>query len=155
MAGVPVPEAAAAAGERVERATQAALKEAAGRGLAGAEVTPFLLQRIRELTGGASLDANIALIKHNAAVGSQIAVALASAAWRFWPADEAANVPLSLAVQSIRDQYPALFGAAIQTMQQFMWQLDIVSVAHFVMDCFDHLDAVSTSNQPWAAGVDV
>ncbi len=31
----------------------------------------------------------------------------------------------------------------------------IVSVAHFVMDCFDHLDAVSTSNQPWAAGIDV
>ncbi len=59
------------------------------------------------------------------------------------------------AVQSIRDQYPVLFGAAIQTMQQFMWQLDVVSVAHFVMDCFDHLDAVSTSNQPWAAGVDV
>ncbi len=59
------------------------------------------------------------------------------------------------AVQSIRDQYPALFATAIQTMQQFMWQLDIVSVAHFVMDCFDHLDAVSTSNQPWAAGVDV
>ena len=59
------------------------------------------------------------------------------------------------AVQSIRDQYLALFATAIQTMQQFMWQLDIVSVAHFVMDCFDHLDAVSTSNQPWAAGVDV
>lgn len=76
--GVPVPEAASAAGERVERATQTALSEAAGRGLSGAEVTPFLLQRIRELTGGASLDANIALIKNNAAVGSRIAVALAS-----------------------------------------------------------------------------
>ena len=55
-------------------------------------------------------------------------------------------------MQSIRAKYPALFGAAIQTMQQFMWQLDIVSVAHFVMDCFDHLDAVSSSKQPWAAG---
>ncbi len=33
-------------------------------------------------------------------------------------------------------------------MQQFMWQLDIVGVAHFVMDCFDYLDAASSSNQP-------
>jgi hypothetical protein len=40
-------------------------------------VTPFLLKRVAELTGGASLRANIALIKHNAAVGAQIAVALA------------------------------------------------------------------------------
>lgn len=79
-AGVPIPEPAAAAGERVERATRAALKEAAERRLAGAEITPFLLQRIRELTGGASLDSNIALIKNNAAVGSRIAVALASPA---------------------------------------------------------------------------
>ncbi|BDA44761.1 Pseudouridine-5'-phosphate glycosidase [Coccomyxa sp. Obi] len=78
--GVPVPEAAAAAGERVERATQQALAEADKRGLAGAAVTPFLLQQIRKLTGGASLDTNIALIKHNAAVGSKIAVALASGA---------------------------------------------------------------------------
>ena len=59
------------------------------------------------------------------------------------------------AVQSFRDQSPALYGAAIQTMQQFMWQLDVASVALFVMDCSDDLDAVSTSNQPWAAGVDV
>ncbi len=75
-----MPEAAASAGERVERATQQALAEAGKRGLAGAAVTPFLLQRIRELTGGASLDTNIALIKHNAAIGSKIAVALAAAA---------------------------------------------------------------------------
>jgi hypothetical protein len=29
-----------------------------------------------------------------------------------------------------------------------MWQLDIVGVAHFVMDCFDYLDAASPSKQP-------
>ena len=52
------------------------------------------------------------------------------------------------ALQFLRDRYSGLFSAAIQTMRQFMWQLDIVSVAHFVMDCFDHLDAVSTSNIP-------
>ena len=64
----------------MERATQTALAEATERKLAGADVTPFLLQRIRELTGCSSLDANIALIKNNAAVGSRIAVALASSA---------------------------------------------------------------------------
>jgi pseudouridine-5'-phosphate glycosidase len=41
-------------------------------------VTPFLLERIRATTGGASLQANIALVKHNAAVGSAIARELAA-----------------------------------------------------------------------------
>lgn len=44
----------------------------------GSEITPFLLGRIKELTGGESLKANIALIKNNAAVGAQIASALAA-----------------------------------------------------------------------------
>ena len=39
------------------------------------QVTPFLLKRVTELTGGASLAANIKLIRHNAAVGARIAVA--------------------------------------------------------------------------------
>ena len=52
------------------------------------------------------------------------------------------------ALQIRRNRYSGLFGAAIVTMQQFMWQLDIVGVAHFVMDCFDCLDAASSSNQP-------
>jgi pseudouridine-5'-phosphate glycosidase len=42
------------------------------------QVTPFLLETIRSKTGGASLAANIQLVKNNAAVGSQIAVALAA-----------------------------------------------------------------------------
>jgi hypothetical protein len=45
--------------------------------ITGHEVTPFLLQCVQELSGGVSLTANIALIKHNALVGSHIAVALA------------------------------------------------------------------------------
>ena len=42
------------------------------------------------------------------------------------------------ALQSIRDRYryPGLFGADLVTMQQIMWQLDIVGVAHYVMGCF-------------------
>ena len=49
------------------------------------------------------------------------------------------------ALQSIRDKYPGLFGADIVSMQQFMWQLDIVGIAHFVMDCFHYLDVASPS----------
>ena len=49
-------------------------------------------------------------------------------------------VPL-LTMQTVRDRYPALFSSAQGSVQLFMWQADIVGVAHFVMDCFDHLGA--------------
>lgn len=45
-------------------------------GIKGKEVTPFLLQYIAQHTAGESLEANIALIKHNAKAGAEIAVAL-------------------------------------------------------------------------------
>lgn len=38
------------------------------------QVTPFLLERIRQLTGGSSLEANIKLVKNNARVGAAVAV---------------------------------------------------------------------------------
>ncbi|GAA3875653.1 pseudouridine-5'-phosphate glycosidase [Celeribacter arenosi] len=53
-----------------------ALTEAAQRGIAAKAVTPFLLQRIFELTEGASLVANIALVRNNARLAAQIATAL-------------------------------------------------------------------------------
>ena len=53
-----------------------ALDEAAAQGIAGKDTTPFLLEKVKELTEGKSLDANIALVKHNAEVGADIAVAL-------------------------------------------------------------------------------
>lgn len=74
--GVPVPEEQAAAGHHLEEATQTALREASAQRIAGHAVTPFLLKRIRELTGGTSLAINLALIKHNASIGAQIAVEL-------------------------------------------------------------------------------
>ncbi len=46
-------------------------------GVQGRDVTPWLLARIVEATGGRSLATNIALVKHNAALAAQIAVALA------------------------------------------------------------------------------
>ncbi len=42
------------------------------------QVTPYLLDRIRVLTGGKSLDANVKLVKNNATVGSKIAAAYAA-----------------------------------------------------------------------------
>ena len=53
-----------------------AVAEAGERGLRSAEVTPFLLSRIAELSGARSLATNLALLKHNAAVAAEIAVAL-------------------------------------------------------------------------------
>ncbi|MCC7319579.1 MAG: pseudouridine-5'-phosphate glycosidase [Rubellimicrobium sp.] len=55
-----------------------ALAEAEARGIAAKEVTPFLLQRLFELTGGRSLTANIALVLNNARLGAAIARALAA-----------------------------------------------------------------------------
>ncbi|CAE7701815.1 KIF15 [Symbiodinium sp. CCMP2456] len=74
---VPVPESLAAEGARVEEATRTAVEESTKLEIRGNEVTPFLLKRINELTGGESLRSNIALIKHNAEVGAAVALELA------------------------------------------------------------------------------
>lgn len=50
-----------------------ALADMAGHGVTGKEATPYLLRRIVELTGGASLAANIALVRNNARFGAQVA----------------------------------------------------------------------------------
>lgn len=50
-----------------------ALSEAANQGIAAKSVTPFLLQRIFELTGGRSLESNIALVLNNARLAAAIA----------------------------------------------------------------------------------
>lgn len=75
-AGVPIPREHAAAGQQIEEAIQTALSETQQKNIIGSEITPYLLDRIQQLTEGASLTANIHLIKNNARVGSEIAVAL-------------------------------------------------------------------------------
>lgn len=55
---------------------ETALADALTRGIAAKDVTPFLLQRIFELTKGKSLEANVALIRNNARLAAQIAIAL-------------------------------------------------------------------------------
>jgi pseudouridine-5'-phosphate glycosidase len=74
----PIPEAHAMKKEEIDAIIDQALAEAARQNVTGKRVTPFLLDRIKQLTGGRSLTANIALVKHNAIVGAQIAVALAT-----------------------------------------------------------------------------
>ena len=55
---------------------EAAIAEAAAKGVSGKDLTPYLLARLVELTGGRSLKANRALIKYNARLAAEIAVAL-------------------------------------------------------------------------------
>ena len=72
----PIPEADAMDKEVIDAIIGRALGEAARQGVTGKRVTPFLLDRIKQLTGGRSLAANIALVEHNAVVGARIALAL-------------------------------------------------------------------------------
>ncbi|XP_048158313.1 pseudouridine-metabolizing bifunctional protein C1861.05-like isoform X3 [Corvus hawaiiensis] len=76
LIAVPCPQERAAEGQAIEEAIQQALSQARSKGITGKEVTPFLLQKLTQLTDGKSLDSNLALIQNNARVGSCIAVAL-------------------------------------------------------------------------------
>ncbi|MFW6292512.1 MAG: pseudouridine-5'-phosphate glycosidase [Spirochaetota bacterium] len=60
----------------IEGVIEQAVTEADRQGIHGRNLTPFLLGRIVELTGGRSLEANIALVKNNARVAAEVAVAL-------------------------------------------------------------------------------
>jgi pseudouridine-5'-phosphate glycosidase len=76
----PIPSAYEMPLELYEGALATALAEAAERNVRGRAVTPFLLDRIRELTEGKSVFSNLALLAHNARVAGQLAVAL-SKSW--------------------------------------------------------------------------
>jgi len=70
---VPPPLGVALPNDEVERAINQALDEAIIANIHGQAVTPFLLSRISELTGGASLRANLGLLRNNARVAAEIA----------------------------------------------------------------------------------
>ena len=76
VVGNPVPEVSAMKNEEIDGIIAQALREADAQGVKGKALTPFLLDRIVNLTGGRSLATNIALVKHNALVGARLAVAL-------------------------------------------------------------------------------
>uniref|UniRef100_UPI003BA9F7F3 pseudouridine-5'-phosphate glycosidase n=1 Tax=Stappia sp. TaxID=1870903 RepID=UPI003BA9F7F3 len=71
----PVPEAAEIPSDEIAGAIETAVSEAARRGVAGKEVTPFVLSMILELTQGRSLETNIALVRNNARLAARIALA--------------------------------------------------------------------------------
>lgn len=77
LIAIPIPKEHSVSGNIIESAIQTALREASDKGITGSAETPYLLSRVNELTGGASLESNIALVKNNAVLGAQIAVALA------------------------------------------------------------------------------
>ncbi|MFK9090320.1 pseudouridine-5'-phosphate glycosidase [Bacillus salipaludis] len=70
----PIPEEFAMDEKTINNVIESALKEAEEKHISGKNVTPFLLGKVKELTEGKSLDANIALVKNNADIGAQIAV---------------------------------------------------------------------------------
>lgn len=72
----PIPETDEIAAETLAPIIAQAQAEADERGIAGKSVTPFLLQRIFELTEGRSLTANIALVLNNARLAAAIACAM-------------------------------------------------------------------------------
>ncbi|WP_308420269.1 pseudouridine-5'-phosphate glycosidase [Kroppenstedtia guangzhouensis] len=74
----PIPEEDALDADEMDDIIRRALAEAEKQGITGKEVTPFLLDEVKTMTGGASLQANIALVKHNARVGGDLAVQLAA-----------------------------------------------------------------------------
>ena len=71
----PVPKVAEIESGLIAPLIEAALDEAQASGVIGKEVTPYVLAKIYEATAGKSLVTNIALIKHNAELAAQIAVA--------------------------------------------------------------------------------
>ncbi len=70
---VPPPAQAALPQAQVEQWIDSAISEVRSIGLRGQSVTPFLLTRLRELSGGRTLTTNMALIEHNAATAAALA----------------------------------------------------------------------------------
>jgi pseudouridine-5'-phosphate glycosidase len=74
----PIPEADEIPAAEISAVIDQALGDLDRQGISGRDATPYLLGRIVELTGGASLTANIALVRENARVGAEIAVRYAA-----------------------------------------------------------------------------
>lgn len=72
----PIPEAFEMNYDVITNAIDTAVSEAEKQGVKGKESTPFLLAKVKELTGGDSLDSNIQLVFNNAKVAAKLAVEL-------------------------------------------------------------------------------
>ena len=76
--GNPIPIEYAMPKAEIDAAIDAALRKASELKITGKEITPFLLDAVRELTDGRSLEANIRLIYNNSRLAAEIAVAYAA-----------------------------------------------------------------------------
>lgn len=72
----PIPEEFEMDYDSINNAIETAVKEAEEKGIVGKESTPFLLSKVKEITGGSSLESNIQLVFNNAKVGAKFAVEL-------------------------------------------------------------------------------
>ena len=72
----PIPEEYSMDAETINKAIDAAVEEANKLGIHGKETTPFLLAKIKDITGGDSLDSNIQLVYNNARLAANTAAAL-------------------------------------------------------------------------------
>ena len=77
LVACPVPEEDEIPFEKMDAVIKEALKECEEQGIKGKRITPFLLSKVKDLTEGASLEANIRLVLHNAEIGTEIACGLA------------------------------------------------------------------------------
>jgi pseudouridylate synthase len=75
----PIPQADEIPLPQISPMIEQALADAEAQGIAAKSVTPFLLDRIFALTEGRSLTANIALVRNNARLGAEIAIAISKA----------------------------------------------------------------------------
>ncbi len=69
----PIPKEYAMESSYINKCIEEAIEEAEEKGIKGKETTPFLLAKIKEITGGESLDSNIQLVFNNAKLAAQIA----------------------------------------------------------------------------------
>ena len=76
--GNPIPEVYSMPKKEIDTAIEAALQKASEHGVKGKEVTPFLLDAVKNITDGRSLEANMHLVCDNARLAAEIAVAYAS-----------------------------------------------------------------------------
>ena len=74
----PIPLEHALDADAIERAIAEAVRAADAKAICGAALTPFLLKRLNDATSGKSLAANIALVRNNARVAGEIALAYAA-----------------------------------------------------------------------------
>ncbi len=75
----PVPANKKLDASEAEEAEEKASQEAKDKGIRGQQLTPFLLRRVNELTGGKSMSANLALLLNNARLAAQVSRALVAA----------------------------------------------------------------------------